>query len=95
MNSEIQTVIEKFKEVREILNLRSSNFTVNIENNTVIFTTKGYGHGAGMSQYGAEFMAKEGKTYREILQHYYTGISFSHYTNTAYIVSFKAMDYER
>ena len=70
------------REVREILNLRSSNFTVNIENNTVIFTTKGYGHGAGMSQYGAEFMAKEGKTYREILQHYYTGISFSHYTNT-------------
>ena len=68
------------RQVREILNLRSSNFTVDIQNNTIVFTTKGYGHGAGMSQYGAEFMAKEGKTYHEILQHYYTGISFSSYT---------------
>lgn len=67
------------REIREILNLRSSNFTVSIQNNTIVFTTKGYGHGAGMSQYGAEFMAKEGKTYHEILQHYYTGISFSNY----------------
>ena len=67
------------REVRETLSLRSSHFTVKIENNTVVFTTKGYGHGAGMSQYGAEFMAKEGKTYQQILQHYYTGISFSVY----------------
>ncbi len=67
------------REVRETLHLRSSNFTIQTEDNTIIFTTKGYGHGAGMSQYGAEFMAKEGKTYQQILQHYYTGISFSVY----------------
>ena len=66
--------------MREILNLRSANFTINIENNNITFTTKGYGHGAGMSQYGAEFMAKQGKTYRQILEHYYTDISFSTYT---------------
>lgn len=65
------------KEVRETLGLRSANFTISIENDTLFFTTKGYGHGAGMSQYGAEFMAQQGKTYHEILQHYYTGISFS------------------
>lgn len=68
------------REVRETLSLRSSNFTVQSQNNTIIFTTKGYGHGAGMSQYGAQFMAKEGKTYQQILQHYYTGISFSTYS---------------
>lgn len=65
------------KEVRETFGLRSANFTISIENDTLFFTTKGYGHGAGMSQYGAEFMAQQGKTYHEILQHYYTGISFS------------------
>lgn len=68
------------REVRETLNLRSSNFTVQSQNNNIVFTTKGYGHGAGMSQYGAQFMAKEGKTYQQILQHYYTGISFSTYS---------------
>lgn len=63
------------KEVRETLGLRSANFIVTQKDaNTICFTTKGYGHGAGMSQYGASFMAKEGKTYKEILNHYYTGI---------------------
>ena len=42
-----------------------------------IFTVHGYGHGAGMSQYGASFLAEQGKNYHEILRHYYTGISFS------------------
>ena len=64
------------REVREVLGLRSANFTVAVEGDILYFTTKGYGHGAGMSQYGAELMAQEGKTYHEILQHYYTGISF-------------------
>lgn len=64
-------------QVRQILHLRSTNFDIEIKNNQICFTTKGYGHGAGMSQYGAQFMAKEGKTYRQILQHYYTDISFS------------------
>lgn len=65
------------KQVREALGLRSANFAISYPtNNTLCFTTKGYGHGAGMSQYGASFMAEDGNNYREILQHYYTGIDF-------------------
>ena len=64
------------REVRERLGLRSANFTVKREGDTFLFTTYGYGHGAGMSQYGAAFLAENGKTYREILKHYYTGITF-------------------
>lgn len=62
--------------VRQILSLRSTNFTISFSNSKIIFTTKGYGHGAGMSQYGAEFIAKEGKSYKEILTHYYYGVEF-------------------
>src|SRR5699024_7588060 len=51
------------REVREKLGLRSNDFTVEQQNDHFIFTTKGYGHGVGMSQYGADGMAKEGKTY--------------------------------
>lgn len=43
-------------------------------NNQVSITTKGYGHGVGLSQYGANGMAQEGYTYKEILKHYYTGV---------------------
>lgn len=64
------------REVREILGLRSSDFTVKQDGDNMIFTTNGYGHGAGMSQYGADCMAKDGKTYKEILTYYYTGIQF-------------------
>ncbi|WP_352399613.1 stage II sporulation protein D [Anaerotignum sp.] len=64
------------KEVREALGLRSANFEVERKGNDFIFVTHGYGHGAGMSQYGASFLAQEGKDYREILCHYYQGISF-------------------
>ena len=41
---------------------------------TIVITTKGFGHGIGMSQYGAQGMALEGYDYKEILKHYYTGI---------------------
>ena len=64
------------KEVREALGLRSANFEVEREGDNFIFVTHGYGHGAGMSQYGASFLAEEGMEYREILCHYYQGISF-------------------
>ena len=60
--------------VREKLSLRSANFTVITEENTVIFEVKGYGHGVGMSQYGADYMAKQGADYIEILKHYYKGV---------------------
>lgn len=60
--------------MRKLFNLRSSCFSIEEDGDYLIFTTKGYGHGAGMSQYGANFMAKEGKNYREILSHYYQGV---------------------
>ncbi len=63
-------------DIREVLGLRSASFTMTDTGISIIFTTKGYGHGAGMSQYGAEAMAEEGYTYKEILNHYYTDIDF-------------------
>ena len=62
-------------EFRSLLGLRSTDFDLSIENNKLVITTRGYGHGVGMSQYGASGMAKEGYQYDEILKHYYTGIS--------------------
>lgn len=61
-------------EVRNIFGLRSANFTVTIEDNKIKFEVIGYGHGVGMSQTGADSLAKEGKTYEEIIHHYYTGV---------------------
>lgn len=71
------------REVREKLNLPSSDFTIRQSNNHLIFTTEGYGHGVGMSQFGANGMAKEGKTYQEIIKHYYQGVEISTVTETA------------
>lgn len=62
------------REVREKLELPSSCFTIDFINNKYIFTTKGNGHGVGMSQYGAQAMALEGASYKDILNHYYTEI---------------------
>ena len=61
------------RSVREALELPSANFTVSISEDIITFTSTGSGHGVGMSQYGADGMAKEGYTYREILSHYYSG----------------------
>ena len=55
------------------LNLKSTFFTIEQVGATVYIVTKGYGHGVGMSQYGANGMAKEGYRYEEILKHYYQG----------------------
>ena len=64
------------REVREKLGLRSASFRIEKKDGAFCFTTYGYGHGVGMSQYGASFLAEEGKTYREILRHYYSGVEF-------------------
>lgn len=74
--SEIQFNEESFsgKDIREKLDLRSNDFTVKQKDNHFIFTTKGFGHGVGMSQYGANGMAEEGKNYKEIIQYYYQGV---------------------
>lgn len=60
-------------QLRSHLGLRSTAFTVDISGDVVTFTTRGYGHRVGMSQYGADAMAVQGRTYREILVHYYPG----------------------
>jgi stage II sporulation protein D len=60
-------------ELRTLLGLRSTDFDIRIEDGQAVFVTRGYGHGVGMSQYGANGMAKEGSGYREILSHYYPG----------------------
>src|SRR5690625_4744850 len=63
------------REIREKLNLPSSDFSIEQKGNYLIFTTRGYGHGVGMSQYGANGMAEEGKTYEEIVAHYYKDVT--------------------
>ena len=62
------------REMREKLNLNSSQFEWNVVGPNIEFTTYGYGHGVGMSQWGANGMAKEGKDAASIVKHYYQGI---------------------
>ncbi|MEG6617367.1 stage II sporulation protein D [Peptococcaceae bacterium 1198_IL3148] len=58
---------------RELLALRSTQFSYEIKNNQITFTTQGYGHAVGLCQYGAKGLAQHDKTYRQILAHYYPG----------------------
>ncbi len=60
------------RDLYDKLSLRSTDFNIYEQNNKIIIETKGFGHGVGMSQYGAEGMAKAGYKYQEILKHYYT-----------------------
>jgi stage II sporulation protein D len=62
------------REVRGIFKLNSADFDVSVSDE-VIFDTKGFGHGVGMSQDGADAMAKRGSDYLEILTHYYSGVT--------------------
>lgn len=64
-------------EFRQLLNLRSTDFSIKKEDNIYFITTKGYGHGVGMSQYGANGMANEDYDYKEILNHYYQNIEIT------------------
>lgn len=64
----------KGTDIRTALGLKSSTFSVEYKDDEFIFTVKGYGHGVGMSQYGANHMANQGFTYDQILKHYYTGV---------------------
>lgn len=67
------TVIAGTK-VRSLIGLKSTNFSIKLDGENVIFSVKGYGHGVGMSQTGADSMAKAGNSYEEILKHFYTGV---------------------
>jgi stage II sporulation protein D len=60
--------------VRDLLGLRSTNFTWKLQDGDIIFSTTGYGHGVGMCQYGAKGMAEHGYNYLTILGHYYSGV---------------------
>lgn len=62
------------REIRQRLGLRSTWFTAEIIKNEMVFSVWGYGHGVGMSQYGAQGMALAGYDYKEILQYYYQGV---------------------
>jgi len=64
-------------QVRDALGLRSSDFSWERKGSHIVIQTKGYGHGVGMSQYGADGMAKEGKSYKDIVTHYYQGVEIS------------------
>lgn len=61
-------------ETRTLLGLKSTNFEIIKENDKIKFQVKGYGHGVGMSQTGANTMAKGGSNYEEIIKHFYIGV---------------------
>lgn len=62
-------------EIRSLFGLRSTYFSLTEEGDNMVFTTKGYGHGVGMSQEGANYMALQGKKCEDIIKHYYTDVS--------------------
>ncbi|SFU78721.1 stage II sporulation protein D [Clostridium sp. DSM 8431] len=62
---------------RQLFNLNSTDFNIKIDTNAVNIECKGYGHRVGMSQWGANAMASDGKNYEEILKHYYTGVNIT------------------
>ena len=64
-------------ETRTIFGLKSANFTVSFQDEQIVFKVQGYGHGVGMSQTGADALAKQGYSYQDILKHYYTGIEIT------------------
>ncbi|MED4586981.1 stage II sporulation protein D [Brevibacillus choshinensis] len=68
------------REFREKLNLNSSSFTMELRGNQVYITTKGFGHGVGMSQWGANGMAKNGKNAEQIVKYFYQGVSLQNFT---------------
>jgi len=66
-------------ELRKLLDLRSTAFTISVEGDDITFHTRGYGHRVGMSQYGADAMAEAGSNFEDILYHYYQGTQLQQY----------------
>ena len=64
---------------RKKLNLRSTDFDIKVNNDEYTFITYGYGHGVGLSQSGANYLANKGYTYSDILNYYYKDIEISYY----------------
>lgn len=73
LNLKVNGNLMNGRDFQSKLKLRSTDFTVEKTGDKVTITTKGFGHGVGMSQYGANALAKQNKTYEEILKYYYTG----------------------
>lgn len=71
-------------EIRELFSLRSTNFTVSAGGGKIDFDVKGYGHDVGMSQCGAQYMALEGKSWRQILAWYYPGTAVGDYLSNPF-----------
>lgn len=71
----------KGTELRKLLGLRSTAFTISVVDDVISITTRGYGHRVGMSQYGADAMAASGSRYEEILAHYYQGALLSYWVD--------------
>lgn len=75
-NITVNNTTFKGTEFRQKLNLKSTNIEITQEGKEVTLISKGFGHGVGMSQYGAQQLAQQGYKYNEILKYYYTGIDF-------------------
>lgn len=69
------------RDLYDKLGLKSTDFSLKKEGDTIVINTTGYGHGVGMSQYGAQGMAQEGYSYKEILNYYYVGTSIKKMEN--------------
>lgn len=72
---EINSIIMSGIEFRRKLGLRSTDFDIFVNSNEVTVVTRGYGHGVGMSQYGANYLASNGKDYREIIKYFYHNVN--------------------
>ena len=70
----VNNIVIKGTEFRKSLDLKSTDFKIEKTEDKIVITTKGYGHGVGMSQYGANGLANEGKNYKEILKYYYKNV---------------------
>lgn len=77
-NIEVNGIIYSGVKFRNLLGLRSADFDIIKSDTGITFKTRGYGHGVGMSQYGANGMANNGYTYNQILNHYYNGTNLNH-----------------
>ena len=69
------------EKLRTLFNLRSTNFTIEIKDNSLVFNVIGNGHGVGLSQVGADTYAKKGYSYKDIINHYYTGVQITKLDN--------------
>ena len=81
LSLKINNVLFKGTDIYNKLGLKSTDFSISKVGSNIVINTSGYGHGVGMSQYGAQGMALNGHSYKEILFHYYTGTTIKKINN--------------